>query len=338
MNSFPEHYDPAAEEQASVWAARLEGSPLSAADRVALDEWLADRADHRALLSRYCQFSADLEQQMPLIEGIREMSAGIRTTPATARSFPWLRRPPLAVAALTAAAAVALVFWFNRPALQSEDLATPAAQRQTQTLADGTRIDLNAQTNLRVEIDRQGRHVRLAAGEAFFAVRKDANRPFIVETPAGSVRVTGTQFDVRTEASGLLEVTVLEGSVQAQPNDAAGRHSPPRTLTRGDRLLATPAGVQTRTLSDTELDDALAWRRGQIVFKGEPLHEVLARFARYHGRGITATPEVANLSIGARFSLDDLDGFFEALEAGFPKLKITRNPNGTIQVGQRPGS
>lgn len=337
MNSFSKPRDSVADEQASIWAAKLEGSILSATDRLALDEWLADGPENRALLSRYCQFSADLEQQMPLIEGIREQSAGIRTTPATAQPLPWLRWPMMAGAALTAAAAVALVFWLNRPAQQFETVATPAAKRQTLTLADGTRVDLNAQTNLRIEIDQQGRRVQLASGEAFFAVHKDASRPFTVETPTGSVRVTGTKFDVRTEPAGVLEVTVLEGSVQAHPSDAPGRHTMPQMLTKGDNLLSTPSGIQNHTLSDAELDDALAWRQGKIVFKGEPLREVLARFARYHGRGITATPDVAELSIGARFSLDDLDGFFDALEAGFP-VKVTRNLNGTIQVGQRPGA
>ena len=71
MNSFSKHHDPAAEQQASLWAARLDGSVLSATDRLALDEWLSAHPDHRALLSGYCQFSADLEHKFPLIEGIR---------------------------------------------------------------------------------------------------------------------------------------------------------------------------------------------------------------------------------------------------------------------------
>ena len=73
MNPSP-HPHPAAEEQASLWAARLDGSVLSATDRLALDAWLAEDPAHRSLLSHYCQFSADLEQQLPLIEGIRELS------------------------------------------------------------------------------------------------------------------------------------------------------------------------------------------------------------------------------------------------------------------------
>ena len=335
MKSFPKHRDSAAEEQASLWAAKLDGSLMSATERLALDEWLANDSEHRALLSRYCQFSADLEQQMPLLEGIKELSDGARITPATAQLLPWLRWPMMAGAALTAAAAVALVAWLVQPRPEFKNIATAAAQRQTLTLADGTKVDLNAQTNIQIEIDGKGRKVRLASGEAFFAVHKDPSRPFTVETPTGSVRVTGTQFDVRTENTNVLEVTVLEGSVQAHPGDADGQHTPPMALKAGDNLLTGAGGLQRHVLSDKDLEDALAWRQGQIVFKDAPLREVLARFARYHGRGIVATPEVAGLSVGGRFSLDDLDGFFEGLEAALP-VKVIRNLNGTVQVGHRP--
>ena len=67
MTSSPCYLDPASEEQAALWAARLDGASLTATDRAALDAWLAEDAAHRALLSRYCQFSADLEQQLPLL-------------------------------------------------------------------------------------------------------------------------------------------------------------------------------------------------------------------------------------------------------------------------------
>jgi len=330
MTSSPWFLDPASEEQAALWAARLDGSTLTATDRAALDAWLAEDSAHRTLLSRYCQFSADLEQQLPAL-----VAAGAVDMPADAaprRRGRWL--PWGAGAALAAAAAIALMLTLNRAPTQTENLATPTAVRRTLALADGSRVELNAQTSLRVEIDGRERRVRLASGEAFFAVHKDASRPFTVETPAGSVRVTGTQFDVRAESPAALEVTVVEGSVQARPGDGAGRAGAPVALAAGEQLSAGPGGIAVHTLTPAALDDALAWRQGQIVFNGVPLRDALARFARYHGRGITATADAAECRVAGRYSLDDLDGFFAALEEALP-VRVTRNLNGTVQVSLR---
>ncbi len=330
MNSFPQCLDPAAEEQAALWAARLDGSSLTASDRTTLDAWLAESPAHRTLLSHYCQFSADLEQRLPVL-----VAAGAVELPSDSvprRSRPWLMWGAGALAAT--AAAVVLIFWLVRPQTQSENLATPMALRKAITLVDGTRVELDAQTSLQIEIDGKERRMRLASGEAFFAVHKDASRPFTVETPAGSLRVTGTQFDVRAETAATLEVTVVEGSVLARPGEAGGRPGAPVSLAASDHLAAGPDGVAIHALNAAALDATLAWREGLIVCNGMPLREALARFARYHGYGITATAEAAEFRVVGRYSLDDLDGFLAWLEEQFP-VRVTRSLNGTVQVSLR---
>lgn len=332
MTPFPNPADDRTEEQAAHWAARLDGGELSVQDRSALETWLTVAPGRRALLSAYCQFSADLEQQMPLLAGIRVSEADPRNLVETARPLPWLRRPILAGVMLTTAAAVALLLWVNRTPMQDFALVTPVAQRRTMTLADGTLVELNAQTSLRVDLKREVRQVRLASGEAFFTVTKDSARPFIVETPAGSVRVTGTRFDIRSESPTALEVTVDEGTVQVR---AGGQAEPtPHVLHPGDHLSADAKGVTVQTLPADALAEALAWRKGQAVFAGTPLRDALARFARYHGRGFIASPSASDLRVGGRYSLDDADGFLAALEEVLP-VKVTRDLSGTVQVSLR---
>lgn len=323
-----------AESDAALWAARLDGSTLSVDQNNELARWLAADPTHRTLLAGYCQLSADLEQHLPLIEGIKEESAALRLAPETARPSPWLRWPRLAGVALTAAAAVALALWVTPPvSSESRQAATPAGQRQVLTLVDGTRIELNARTALEVHFERNSRHVRLADGEAFFAVAKDPARPFIVETPAGAVRVTGTQFNVRSESPADLEVTVAEGSVLVRPAGATAAE--PTELKAGDQHTLRDGGARLHHLSETELANTLAWREGRIVFAGVPLREALNRFAHYHGRGIITDRDVAELRIGGRFSLDDLDGFLAAIEVTH-ELHISRDLSGTFHVGRRP--
>ncbi|MBL9212947.1 MAG: FecR domain-containing protein, partial [Opitutaceae bacterium] len=206
----------AAAEEAALWAARLDGDSLDDARRAELDAWLARDPRHRALLSGYCQFSADLEAQLPALVG-----EGRVTMPSL--PVPTRRRPgPLwwSGLGLAAAAAVALAVWIAQPAAEVQNLATAVAQRGTHVLADGTRVELNARTSLRFEHTSTARHVQLGDGEALFTVAKDATRPFTVTTPAGTVRVTGTTFSVRNDpaAAVALEVLVVEGSVQVRPS------------------------------------------------------------------------------------------------------------------------
>lgn len=333
MNPTPRPPAPAADEEAALWAARLDGSDLSAADRAALDAWLASDPSRRALLSSYCQFSADLEQLLPTVTGMREQAAEIPPALVNARPSPWLRRSLLAGAALTAAAAFALLFLRPDRTETPGRIATAVAQRQQLTLPDGSRVELNAQSALVVAFGPTERRLRLASGQAFFTVTRDAARPFFVETPAGSVRVTGTEFDVRTEAGALLEVTVAGGSVAVRPGDTAPESF---ALAAGGRLSSGPEGVAIRALSADELDQAFAWRRGQVVFAGTPLRDALARFARYHGRDLTVSADAANLRLGGRYALDDLDGFFSALEAALPAVEVRRHPGGNIEVVRRP--
>ena len=151
---------------------------------------------------------------------------------------------------LAAAAVLAFTVWIARPVSEVQNLATAVAQR--------------------------------GDGEAVFTVAKDATRPFIVRTPAGSVRVTGTTFSVRNDpaAAVSLEVLVVEGSVPVRPSDTTATPAGgPFSLQAGDRLAAGSRGVEVRALTNSAIENALAWREGYAVFDDVPLHEATARFA-----------------------------------------------------------
>ena len=333
MNPSFSKSNPAAEEAAALWAARLDGSDLSTSDRAELNAWLAADPAHRGLLSSYCQFAADLEKPLTsLVE-----SGAVQMPPAAAPASAFKRsRLKLFTGSAIAAMAAAIMFavWIAQPQTQFNEIATAVAQRQSITLSDGTKVDLNAHTRLEVAISASERRVRLAAGEAFFEVQRDPARPFIIETPAGSVRVTGTTFNVRSDAASSLEVTVVEGSVQVRTGGESSSSSPPVSLGAGDRLSSGRTGVSVKALSDAAIADTWAWRQGQIVFDGVPLRQALARFSHYHGRAMSVTDDVADLLVGGRYSLDDPSGFFAALENVFP-LQVMSEADGSVRIISR---
>ena len=311
--------------EAIAWATRLDGGNLTPAELAELNAWLACNPARQWRLAHYQQFYAQLHGTLPAMAAAGALP--LDETPVAPRRLRNWGRPASCVAA-AAAVAVGAILWFQRPV----SIATAIAQRQSITLADGTRTDLNARTILTVDLRRHSRHVRLEQGEAVFNVAKDPARPFFVETASGTVRVTGTVFDVRAARSGSLEVTVLEGHVLVQPIDANGREvAAPPALLAGDRLSFDPATGAVQVDRPPAVEDYLAWREGRVIFAGTPLREALERFADYHGRTITVAPEAANLALGGRYTLDDFDHFISSLEQALP-VRVLQQGDGSLRV------
>lgn len=223
------------------------------------------------------------------------------------------RRAARGVAALLVVAFIT-VFWVVPHVRDTDRIVTLPGQRQTLTLADGSRVDLNARTALATDFRHGRRTVRLDRGEAFFVVARRDGDPFIVETPAGVIRVTGTEFNVRLLGDGPAEVTLMEGAVALEPTGRAPG-VPPLTLNPGDRAALAGAATTVRSLGATELGRVMAWREGRIVFDGESLAEAVARYAEFHGVAIEVAPAVAALRVGGSYPLHDLQEFFRAVES-----------------------
>lgn len=320
----------AADEQAALWAGRLAGDELTAADRRELAAWLAQDSRHRALLSDYVALSRHAERIMPQLVALGRVEVpAAESTAAPARSLAW--RGWLAGSVLAAAAAIAVVFFVGRTPPEPL-LETGIAAHAVHALPDGSQVDLNARTQLAVAFAGDERRVRLAQGEALFAVAKDATRPFIVATTAGEVRVTGTKFNVRLESAEVVEVTVLEGSVVVT---LPGTKSDPLKLGPGDQLLVTGGAANVHQVTPDQLQDAIAWVKGFVVFDRMPLRDAAARYASYHDKRIEVDAAVAAKPYGGKLRIADLDGFLKSVPLQIPDVEVTTTPEGVIRIGPR---
>jgi len=307
------------EEQAARWTSRLDGGELSAADRLALHAWLDEDPAHRAAFEHYQLICDDTAEAIP---ALAQVSPVARPDPAPAHRWPRWIPAAAGLAAALALSAVWLVPYFR----DTQKVATVAAQRSTIALPDGSHTELNAQTALFTDFRHGRRFVRLDKGEAFFAVAKDTAHPFSVETPGGTVRVTGTQFNVRLSSDGRPEVTLLEGAIEIQNALAVLKLKP------GDQLSATG---DLRPLSARELESTVAWREGRIVLNGLTLAAAAERFANFHGKTIEVAPELAAVQMGGSYALDDLQGFFDALSADTLALRVIRRDSDHFQILRR---
>ena len=101
------------------------------------------------------------------------------------------------------------------PEVERNVLATSACGTIEITLCDGTRVWLNANSELEYPsaFAAGSREVTLR-GEAYFEVAKDAARPFVVRTPSARVEVLGTSFNVLAPSAEECVATLVEGRVR----------------------------------------------------------------------------------------------------------------------------
>lgn len=314
--------DPSIADTAALWAARLRSGPLTPGQERELGDWLSQSSEHAALLEAYRQESATIDASLLVL---KSEGLALETEPVAVSRRP-LRRWLLPTAAL-AATALILLLW---PAAE-QSYQTAPGQRESVTLADGSRVELSANTTLTARFDRTGRHLTLVSGEALFVVTKDATRPFSVRTANGTVRVIGTIFGLRAHATANEEVTVLRGRVEVTAATAART---PVVLQAGDQARLYGGAPVVRTLTADELAQATAWRRGLIVFDAEPLRSALARVANYHGRTVEISPQLDGLTLGGSYDLTDMDAFLVAIEQVIP-VHVLRGDRGRIRLVPR---
>lgn len=220
------------------------------------------------------------------------------------------------------------------PYFRSTDtVITQVANRQTLALSDGSFADLNAQTQLRTDFRYGRRIVRLSTGEAFFTIVKDLENPFLVETPAGIIRVTGTRFNVRLLEGEQIEVTLLDGAVEVQPIPAISRalasEAAALSLAPGQQFRSDDSRIHTLTAS--HMENVTAWREGRLILDEMTVADAVARMARYHGKKMAVAPEVASIILGGSCSLDDLPAFLQSLRAT-QVIDITLGGDGSYHV------
>lgn len=168
---------------------------------------------------------------------------------------------------------------YERYLLAGNTITVPAGQRVDVVLPDGTKVCMNALSELKYPGFFVGKYRRVQLrGEAFFDVTHDSDRPFVVETYACNVEVLGTKFDVEAHpewdefttslVEGRVRVTDRENSVQKV------ELTPTQRVSRRNGQL-----VVDRIPSHEQFQ----WREGLIAFRDASFTELIGEFEKYFG-------------------------------------------------------
>jgi transmembrane sensor len=267
-------------------------------------------------------------------------AASVGTSPGHSRRTWWMA---------LAASLVSGALWVTYLNWQSPMIFETAVGKQNSfRLQDGSVLFLNTNSRARATWSAAERHIDLDRGEARFAVAKDPRRPFTVTTATATVRVVGTVFNVRAEPR-TTQVAVLEGRVEVTVASAGGEaadetpastvegpgtaHSPTIERVRleaGERAAVTQRGIQTN--EGPPIESVAAWTQRRLVFRDQPLGEVIREFNRYRTHPLVLDdPKLAALRINGVFDPSDPDSLLTYLGL-YETVQVDRRSDGSQRL------
>jgi transmembrane sensor len=197
----------------------------------------------------------------------------------------------------------------------SADLRTGTGERRDFTLADGSRLTLDARSAADVDFRAGHRTVTLRQGALVAQaapMRSTGNAsgvPFIVRTAHGTLRALGTRFVVR-QGEARSHVGMLEHSVEIRT--AQGQT---QTLPEGFCASFGPEGI---VRSDESPAATAAWQHGMLEAHDQTLGEVVQALRAYRAGFIRVSPEAAALRVYGSYALDDTHRALTALGETLP--------------------
>lgn len=219
----------------------------------------------------------------------------------------------------------------NRP--DSVILASTAEVVQD-TLSDGSSVVLNADTRLVVpkKFARENRTVELT-GEAFFEVKPDIEKPFIVKTGPGQIRVLGTSFHARAYPGSDLDVYVETGRVELSALDSISGDTLKIVLKAGERGTIGWNTGEIRKAGDM-VPDELFWANKKLIFQETTLSLVFDLLRQHYQAEIEVKePAILDCQLSATFTDESVGQILEVVAASF-ELTLSREKEKYIINGK----
>jgi transmembrane sensor len=299
------------DDAASVWAARLDRG-LAGEEQQALQAWLEGDTRRVGALARARALWSQADDA-ELARADTHPSSAHRQGHGLLVS----RRRMLGGGLAAAAAGVLLVTQLRG---RGRLIESQTGEVRRIALEDGSAVTLGSETRIRQRFDSTRRLVEVLAGDAFFEVVQDVQRPFMVTAGRLTLQAINTAFSVRAVEGLPISVLVATGRL-AVANGTAGQ----QMLDANTRLDA-PGSAPPKAIAvePDALQRALAWRQGLLSFEGDPLATVARQFDRYGPVRI----EVVDAALGGEpitglFAANDPRGFARAIAASLHAIVET---------------
>lgn len=336
-------------DKAGMWCRIIAERPLTPEETEEFETWFNADPAHRAAFERATFMWRVLDGGHPdadiLAMRMKALSslAGQNDAPLTDNEEEpaWWRRPLArrsGMGALAASIVVAISFavWQLAPApvappSKAAEYATALGERRVVMLGDGSRLSMDAASEVSVAYSDGKRELVLKSGRAKFDVAKDPLKPFTVAAGDKLIVATGTSFSVEI-LNGEVNVILFEGHVavldraskRAAVVPSSGKLEAADALLKPGQELSLPAQGIAK-LDSVDMAVARSWEAGQLSFEDEPLGQAIERVNRYSQRKFAVgDAAAAQVKISGVFNSDDIDGFASAMSMLFPVKAVRR--------------
>lgn len=314
------------------WFMRLSEEDVTEAELSDWMQWCADAENLREFQDvrrTWRGFDRLGPAASELLETVLKPGSGplvVRRVPETRREWSWAA----AAAMFVAVGAAALWYGGIFGDAHRTEIAARTEMKST-LLPDGSTLALAPRTRLAVDFTGRDRNLRFASGEAYFKVRPDRQKPFVVHTAGLKVTAIGTAFDVRSEGS-RVTVTVQEGLVEVSGPSGAGAQT--WRIAAGNRITYD---TRNRTADIDVVDPArkVAWQEGRLEYFATPLSVVVEDINRYSGRSVELGDQtLAQLEYTGSVFTGAIDDWLAGIESTFPVRVLVTREDHTVILGR----
>ena len=210
------------------------------------------------------------------------------------------------------------------------ELLIPFGKTSQIILPDGTKVHLNAGSRLVYpEFFKDKHRTVFLMGEAFFDVKENKNRPFVVKTTDVKLKVLGTKFNVSAYSSdNVIETVLTEGKVSLEPLNGGVFAKSMELLP--NQLASFDKGTQELVVNDVDVSNYVLWKDGILKFESTDLSRIVKRLERFYNvRFYYGDPFLGSVTITGKLDLnhgmdETIENFALAASVDIEKLEKNR--------------
>lgn len=332
-----------AREAAIKWFVQMQDADIEHPKRSRFEEWLLSHPSHQQAYREVCALWEDLDSPTQLfsLASAMQQKEFIETTDRRNKIRSVITRT-LSVMFFAVSGVLAYYSydtWQTQPTMHMVAQAD-IGQIRSQVLEDGSKIVVNANSDIEITYYHKQRLVKVNRGEVSFDVAKNPDRPFVVESGPARITVLGTRFAVN-RLQKKVRVSVDHGTVRVEPQsiDLQDPTSPNRNaehvLTLRDNEVAEISIDGKAKRIQRPAADGFSFETGIINFDQAGLEEIAETLSRYRKPAISAKTIIGqDASITAVIQARNIEKFIKGLP-GITPVQVETSATETVLVARQ---